>query len=657
MQIYAPGTHIGPYEIASNPMIGGRGVVYFCLDHANNDRPVALKTFKPEYLPDRAARDRFLREGTAWVQLGRHLHIVRCYEVEYIDPIAFLVLELIDKEPGRKDASLRSWMGRPIPLEQALLFALQIARGMKHATETIPGFVHRDLKPENILVGADNLPETNINRLRITDFGLATILDAGEKMKKDEEGLEALGHTHGIVGTPHYMAPEQWRGEPVGVHTDIYAFGCILYEMLTGQLAADGNIISELCVIHCTGKLRSLPDNLSRDLGDLLTRSLSLSLGERYQNWAEVINKVEQVYKAYGFGNMPDEINMQNQSLYEHIQLGESYNLIGEAYRGLGKAQVAVTFFEKALVIAQETGNQLGLGNALGGLGTAYMNLGDLMRAIRYYEQCLDIHRKIGHRHAESLTLGNLGMAYLIMGDARRALQYHQEKLVIIQEIGDLADQGTTLGNLGNAYAALGNIQQAIHCYEQHLEISRQVNDRRGQGNALGNLGIAYKNLGDIPRAIAYCEQQLLITNEIGDRIGESNAYGSLGRAYEKTGDLSTALIYFERKLIITREIGDRHGEGTALADLGTVSGQLGAIEKAIEYCQQAIAIRSEIDDLPGLASTFSWIGIFHWQRGELQLALEYEQESARISTQIGNIPNAQHAEQLIRHMQSNGPV
>jgi len=65
------------------------GVVYFCLDHANDGRPVALKTFKPEYLPDRAARDRFLREGTAWVQLGRHPHIVRCYAVEYIDQPPF----------------------------------------------------------------------------------------------------------------------------------------------------------------------------------------------------------------------------------------------------------------------------------------------------------------------------------------------------------------------------------------------------------------------------------------------------------------------------------------------------------------------------------------------------------------------------------------
>jgi serine/threonine protein kinase len=81
-----------------------------------------------------------------------------------------LVLELIAKEQNMPDASLRSWLitGHPLPSEQALLFALQIARGMQHATERIPGFVHRDLKPENILVGAEKLPGADINRLRVT---------------------------------------------------------------------------------------------------------------------------------------------------------------------------------------------------------------------------------------------------------------------------------------------------------------------------------------------------------------------------------------------------------------------------------------------------------------------------------------------------------
>ena len=84
MKTHLPGTLIaGRYEVAGHPLLGGMGIVYLCFDH-QDQRPVALKTFKPEYLPDRAARDRFLREGTAWVDLGSHPHIVRCYEAERI---------------------------------------------------------------------------------------------------------------------------------------------------------------------------------------------------------------------------------------------------------------------------------------------------------------------------------------------------------------------------------------------------------------------------------------------------------------------------------------------------------------------------------------------------------------------------------------------
>jgi len=180
MKTLPPGTLVaGRYEIASRPLMGGMGIVYLCLDR-REDRPVALKTFRPEYLPDRAARDRFLREGTTWMNLGRHTHIVHAYGVERIGDgrEVYLVLELVAKEAGRKDASLRSWLspGRPLPVEQALLFAVQVVRGLKHAVSIIPGFVHRTLKPENVLVGADRLSGVHIHRLRVTDFGLASAL-------------------------------------------------------------------------------------------------------------------------------------------------------------------------------------------------------------------------------------------------------------------------------------------------------------------------------------------------------------------------------------------------------------------------------------------------------------------------------------------------
>ncbi len=202
MQFYPSGTRIaGRYEVAGRPLMGGMGIVYLCFDH-QEQRPVALKTFRPEFLPDRAARDRFLQEGETWVRLGKHPHIVRCYEVfqDSPRPEVYLALELIAKEEGRRDASLRAWLtpGQPLPAEQALLIALQIARGMTHAAETIPGFVHRDLKPENVLVGADRLSNAAINRARVTDFGLVKGLRAEQVGASGACGHAAL-HGAGAV--------------------------------------------------------------------------------------------------------------------------------------------------------------------------------------------------------------------------------------------------------------------------------------------------------------------------------------------------------------------------------------------------------------------------------------------------------------------------
>jgi tetratricopeptide (TPR) repeat protein len=642
MQIYPPGTRIGQYEIASLPMMGGMGVVYFALDHGNDGRPVALKTFRPELLPDRAARDRFLREGTAWVELGNHPHIVRCYKVEYIDPTAFLVLELIAKEQNMPDASLRSWLipGHPLPIDQALLFALQIARGMQYATEKIPGFVHRDLKPENILVGADRLLGTNINRLRVTDFGLVKTI-ADSSVSSTTEKIEELKpnqvqFTRG-VGTPLYMAPEQWKGEPVGVFTDVYALGCILYEMLCGGRAVNGDNIAQLHEAHCAGKVQPFPKFLPDDVEALLVMCLALKPNQRYGNWSELTEVIEYTYSKQSGLSAPRVAEFAELSREDYMQEGWSYNAIGYSYADLGKEVVAAGYFEKALVLARQTGDRRGEGNALGNLGIVYLNLSNVRRAIEYHEQCLGLQREMGDRLGESGALGNLGLAYAALGNTQRAIGYYEQSLEIARETSNRRAEGGAIGNLGNAYLALGNARQAIECYKQLVLIAREIGDRRREGNALGNLGLGYAALGDFIQAIRYYEQALAIDREIGNRPGESAGLGSLGRAYKNLGDVQGSVGYYEQALAIDREIGDRHGEGIELSSLGTAYLNLGDAQRAIGYYEQAVVILREIGDRRGEGNALGNLGTTYATLGNTRQAIEYYEQDLAIAREVGD--------------------
>lgn len=659
MQTYPVGIRIGQYEIASNPMKGGMGVVYFALDHGNKGRPVAIKTFRPEFLPDRAARDRFLQECTAWVKLGSHPHIVRCYKVEYIDPTVYLVLELIDKEQSMPNASLRSWLtpGHPLPLEQALLFAWQIARGMQHATEKIPGFVHRDLKPENILVGADKLAGTKINRLRVTDFGLAKTIanSGGQSIVNNANDLKSnqFQFTRG-VGTPLYMAPEQWKGEPVGVFTDVYAFGCILYEILSGQFIADGRTILEIEQSHCNGGIKLLPTNIPNDVANFVKNCLALRSNQRLNDWGKIINDLEHIYTTYSKKTISAVKQSSNFDLDEIRQTASSFNAIGLSYLDMGKATVALDYFEKALGIWNAIRDRQGEGAALCNLGSAYAHLGDARRALEYFEQALAIAREIGDRRVEGMALGNLGGAYRLLGDARRAISHYEQYLSIAHEIGDHAGEGRALGKLGNAYSDLGEMKRATSYYEQNLAIKRMMGNRRGEGSVLGNLGIVCLTLGDPRQALRYFEQSLAIAREIGDREGEGNALGYIGNAYHSLGEVRLAISFFEQALAIRREIGDRRQEALDLNNLGIAYADLHETSRAIELVRQALQISKEIGDIVSTSRQVANLGINLAKEGNLNEAISLLKQAIQDLHQAGYPHLALKAEKVLAELHSD---
>jgi len=631
MEIHPRGSFIyNRYQVEQAPnfkrgiLVGGMGFVYICHD-TKADRPVALKFFKPEYLSDRFARDRFLREGTAWIELGSHPHIVRCYDVKYIDPTAFLVLELIAKKRGMKDASLRSWMGAPMPIEQALLFALQIARGMQYAVAKIPGFVHRDLKPENILVGADKLPGTNINRVRVTDFGLIKIIADGVV----DVPIGNTSHSNHIQsnsilgrGTPQYMAPEQWKDGFIDVYTDVYALGCILYEMLSGQPVVKGKTDEQIRVAHSDGKLRPIPRGLSKPLRAFLEGSLAIEAGNRYQTWNKVTTTLEGLCAGLGVEPMPQAKEQEVETDAERKPTASAYNVRGIEYTHIGKTKKALDYFKKALKIFQEIHDREGEGAVQGNMGNAYAQLGKMDDAFRYCEWDLKIARERKDRDREGVALGSIGDIYRKLGNVDRAIEYYELRLKIVRETGDLRGEGNTLNSLGMTYAALGNVKDALVCYKKQLAITRKIGDRRGRGNAWGSLGNAYAQLGETSRAIFFYNLYLKIAKEIGDWAGEGNALGNLGNVYLTLGDTQYAIdIFYKPSLDIASKTGNKLAEGNALGNLGIAYVQLDRTDDGFKYYKRRLEIAREIGDKDGQCATLFNMGNLYMKNGQVEEA------------------------------------
>src|SRR5437667_1093103 len=214
------GTKFGPYEIVSLLGAGGMGEVYRARD-TKLGRDVALKFLPPLFSADADRVARFEREARLLASLN-HPHIGAIYGFEDGGSVPALVLELVEGD------TLHDRLRRgPLPLSEALAVAQQIAEALESAHER--GIIHRDLKPSNIRITPDGV-------VKVLDFGLAKAL-AAEGSGPDLSKSTTTGDTIAgvILGTAAYMSPEQARGQPLDKRTDIWAFGCVLFEMLTGS--------------------------------------------------------------------------------------------------------------------------------------------------------------------------------------------------------------------------------------------------------------------------------------------------------------------------------------------------------------------------------------------------------------------------------------
>jgi serine/threonine protein kinase len=278
------GQRVSHYEIQEKLGEGGMGAVYRAYD-TELRRPVALKVLPPEYASDPERRERLLREARAASALN-HPNIVNIYEVGSDNGVDFIAMEFIE---GKSLGDIIPAKG--LPLGRALDYAGQIASGLAKAHAT--GVIHRDLKPGNVMLTPDGL-------VKLLDFGLARRVEMGEG---HDTTLTMAG---AILGTPAYMSPEQAQGSPVDARSDVFSFGSVLYQMVTGRRAfeKDSHISTLAAVVQ--EEPRPLPSSVPRDLEKTIARCLRKDPERRFQSMADVRVALLELKEESDSGRLPE---------------------------------------------------------------------------------------------------------------------------------------------------------------------------------------------------------------------------------------------------------------------------------------------------------------------------------------------------------------
>ncbi len=284
----APGSQLDRFEILELLGAGGMGEVYRARDSRLN-RDVALKLLPENVLRDPERRARFEREAQVLASLN-HPNIAALHEIVAMPDGQFLVMELVEGE------TLRDRIDRgALPVPEALGIAAQVATALEAAHEQ--GVVHRDLKPGNVKLRPDGT-------VKLLDFGLAKVFDPSLRASGSAEvTLTVVGQADAdagrILGSPSCMSPEQARGLPVDKRTDVWAFGCLLYEMLCGTRAFAGDSTSDVIarILEREPDFTALPPDLPPAIPRLLRRCLEKDRRRRLRDIGdarmELLEKIE----------------------------------------------------------------------------------------------------------------------------------------------------------------------------------------------------------------------------------------------------------------------------------------------------------------------------------------------------------------------------
>jgi superkiller protein 3 len=500
------------------------GVVYGCFDHETK-LPRALKTVRARYANDKQVLLLFESEAFVWVSLEKHPYIVRAYRVERFNNLPYVITEYVCGPEGM-EGDLRGWLGHPrLTVPVAVTMALQIAQGMQHAVRKMPGLVHRDLKPANILVNSEA-------KAMVTDFGL---VQAGQS----------------DAGTPAYMSPEQWRGEDLDMRSDIYAYGCILFEMFTAHRLFPAVTEKDWETAHLETlpvALASSVNELPLDIDQFVCRCLEKEREARPQTWDEiVVFFAEWYHRLTGKAVIFDfsTLTLDNYELFD----------AGYSLANLNRNEDANKTYDRALAI-----NPIDCA-ALNNKGCVLKNLGRYDESLEAFDRILVIDPR------DYFALINKGAALNNLNRNEEAINAYDQALAI--EPNDSA----ALFNKANALDDLNRCEEAIQTFDRALLVE-------------ANLTVAWINKGIVLRKLNRCAEAVTAYDQaLAIEPNNLDAWVSKGNALISLNCYKEAVLAYDNALLIDPI------NSTVWLNKGNALNSLKCYEEAVFAFDQALVI------------------------------------------------------------------
>jgi len=490
------------YEV-KNIMMGGMGIVYVCYDKTAHQF-IAIKTIQDGLAQSMSGMERFVREASTWISIGHHPNIVFAEKIQLIEGHPYIFMEYVsgDKNYG---SSLR---GRILQRNIDILFALQImiqlCDGLAYAQTKIPGLVHRDLKPENILMTLDGIA-------KVSDFGLVNgLINELEQSLPIEESLDyfqtAISRSGKIVGTPPYMSPEQCLGEELNLRSDVYALGCIFYELVTGQWLLASNNPREWLNWHIN-KMPVRPSSISpripRRIDEIILCCLQKKSADRYSSFETLKQEIVSAYyeisgeryvtapaSEFYFQQTEMDIVRSYHAIEDHKNALKVLDTIlqkdpknvdawinkGASLMALGKDDDALRVLNTALNLEPDSSR------AIINIGVIKINKGAIESAIS------DLSSVVKLNPSSWEAWNNLGIALELSANMERALDCYNESIKITPwNAAAWENKGRVLGKIGDQKQSKDCYRNAFIYSISHDQRCRIVYQLLGETDFLDN--------------------------------------------------------------------------------------------------------------------------------------------------------------------------